>query len=80
MTKDETPAPNRLETLLAYMGAGVIGLSLVSLVIAMVTRLIGAQPIAILSQLPLIGLPVGFVLVITLLIVSLVRRSRENQR
>ena len=71
---------NRLESILAFMAAGVVAVSLISMIIALLTRLFDAQPWAFLAQLPLIGLPSGFVLIIALLITSMIRRSRENPR
>ena len=71
---------NRLESILAFMAAGVVAVSLISMIIALLTRLFGAQPWDFLAQLPLIGLPVGFVLIIALLVTSMIRRSRENPR
>jgi F0F1-type ATP synthase assembly protein I len=71
---------NRLESILAFMAAGVVGVSLISMIIALLTRLFGVQPWAFLAQLPLIGLPFGFVLIIALLVTSMIRRSRENPR
>lgn len=48
--------------------------------IALVSKFLGVDQMpAILAQLPLIGLPFGFVLVMTLLAVSITRRSRENR-
>ena len=71
---------NRLESIVAFIAAGVVGVSLISMIIALLTRLFGAQPWAFLAQLPLIGLPFGFVLIIALLVTSMIRRSRENPR
>lgn len=71
---------NRLESILAFMAAGVVAVSLISMIIALLTRLFDGQPLAILVQLPLIGLPFAFVLIIALLIASTIRRSRENPR
>jgi hypothetical protein len=31
-------------------------------------------------QLPLVGLPIGFFLIIVLLVVTVIRRSRENRK
>lgn len=71
---------NRAESVLAFMAAGVVGVSLLTMLIALLTRLFGGQPWAILAQLPLIGLPVGFLLIIALLFVSMRRRARENPK
>ena len=74
------PSPSRLESVLAFMSAGVVGVSLLTMLSALLTRLLGGNPWAILLQLPLIGLPFGFVLIIALLIVSMRRRARENRK
>jgi ABC-type polysaccharide/polyol phosphate export permease len=71
---------NRLESVLAVTVAVVVSVSLVAMVIALLTRLFGGQPWAIFTQLPLVGLPFAFMLIIGLLITSLRRRSRENPR
>jgi hypothetical protein len=46
---------------------------------ALLTRLFNVNPWAILTQIPLIGLPFGFVIILVLLFVSMRRRSRENK-
>lgn len=80
MTKSEPLGPSRLETVLAYMGAGIIGLSLVSIVITLVTSYLGAATnLALFAQIPLIGLPLGFILVMALLVLALRRKGRENR-
>jgi DMSO/TMAO reductase YedYZ heme-binding membrane subunit len=71
---------NRIESVLAVMAAAVVSVSLIAMVVALLTRLFGGQPWAILTQLPLVGLPFAFMLIIALLITSLRRRSRENPR
>lgn len=81
MTKSEPTGPSRLETVLAYMGVGIIGLSLISLIISLTASFFGMKTnLAIFAQIPLIGLPVGFILVMTLLIVALRRKGRENRQ
>lgn len=65
--------------MLAYMGAGVIGLSLLSIIITLVSSYLGAETnLVLFAQIPLIGLPVGFVLVMLLLFLALRRKGREN--
>lgn len=71
---------NRVESVLAVMAASVVAVSLLAMIVALLTRLFGGQPWAILTQLPLVGLPFAFVLIIALLIASLRRRSRKNPR
>lgn len=74
---------NRLERVLAYMVAGVILLSLASFVALIAGTAAGLErgdftegiwPLV--TMMPLIGLPIGFVLIIMLLVVSAVRRGR----
>ena len=81
MTKSERPGPSRLETTLAYMGAGIIGLSLVSILITLVASYLGSTSnLAIFAQIPLLGLPACFVLIMVLLGLALRRKGRENKK
>lgn len=70
--------PRRLEQVLGGMAVGVIGLSILSLLttLLMVFLGVGNLPV-ILAQLPLIGLPVGFLIIISMLVAAIIRRSRE---
>jgi hypothetical protein len=81
--KDASGNPSgiaRAERILAFMAIGVIGVSLLSMFVALITALLGVREnLAILAQIPLIGLPFGFVLVLVLLVTSLIRRSKENR-
>jgi hypothetical protein len=78
MTKSQ--GPSRLETILAYMGAGIIGLSLVAIAVTLLGSFFGMKTnLAIFAQIPLIGLPLGFVMVMALLILALRRKGRENR-
>jgi hypothetical protein len=77
MAKSE-PNPSRAENVLAFMAAGVIGVSLLTMLIALLSRLFNVNPWPILTQIPLIGLPFGFVIILVLLFVSMRRRSREK--
>jgi hypothetical protein len=81
MTKSEAPGPSKLETTLAYMGAGIIGLSLVSIMITLVASFFGSTTnLAIFAQIPLLGMPAGFVMIMVLLGLALARKGRENKR
>jgi hypothetical protein len=81
MTKSEAPGPSRLETTLAYMGAGIIGLSLVSIMITLVASFFGSTTnLAIFAQIPLLGMPAGFIMIMVLLGLALARKGRENKR
>jgi hypothetical protein len=81
MTKFKPSGPSRLETFLAYMGAGIIGLSLLSIVITLVRSFFGETTnLAIFAQIPLIALPIGLVLVLLMLFLSSRRKGRENKQ
>jgi len=70
--------PRTLEQVLGSMAVGVIGLSILSLLTTLLLVLIGVSELpVVLAQLPLIGLPVGFLIIIAMLIASIIRRSRE---
>lgn len=77
MTKNANP--RKTELILAYMAIGVTGISLLSIMLTLMLELFGiSDKPALFAQLPLIGLPVGFMLILALLVVSLIRRRREN--
>lgn len=74
---------NRVERTLAYMVAGIIVLSLAAFIALIIATGMGLGRDDFTSGiwpavtvLPLIGLPIGFVLIIVLLVVSAVRRGR----
>lgn len=63
------------------MVAAAIGLSLLAIVITLVTRLLGQTDYdggiwAFILVLPLVGFPIGFLLLIVLIILTAVRRGR----
>jgi len=78
-------ASNRPERILAYMVAAVVVLSILCFIALIAGTALGAGNNDGFSQglwptvitLPLFGLPVGFVLIIVLMVLSGVRRSRE---
>ncbi|GAA4051361.1 hypothetical protein AVP42_02027 [Agromyces sp. NDB4Y10] len=81
-------ADQRVERILAYMVAATVGLSIIAFLAVMFGTLAGVGADDGFSQgiwpfvlvLPLIGLPIGFLLLIALLIVNGVRRSRESRQ
>lgn len=80
MTKQQDSEPSRVETALAYMAAGVIGISLLALIASLALAFSGARSafvnfLVIFTQ---IGLPMGFLMIIALLFTSLRRRNRDN--
>jgi len=60
------------------MVASVIGISLIALIASLAFAFAGVRDIQFLVLLAQIGLPVGFLLIIALLIVSIRRRNRDN--
>ena len=81
--EDSFVMSNRVERVLAYMVAGIVVMSLASFIalIAATGAGLGRDDFAqgiwpAITILPLIGLPIGFVLIIVLLVVSAVRRGR----
>ena len=70
--------PRRLEQVLGGMAVGVLGLSILSLLTTLLMVFLGVDNLpVILAQLPLIGLPVGFLIIISMLVAAIIRRSRE---
>ncbi len=78
---------HRAERILAYMFVGIVGLSILAFIAVMVATFAGvgandgfSQGIwPIVLTLPLFGLPIGFLLLVALLIVNGVRRARETR-
>lgn len=85
MTTPIADSTSRTERILAYMVAGVVGLSILAFVAVLIGTASGAGDNDGFSQgawpfvivLPLIGLPLGFILLIGLLVVNGIRRGRE---
>ena len=77
MAKTETT--NKNETRFAVAAVTVIAISLLDLLAALLMVLFGQVPIALMWQLPTIGLPLGFLLVIGLLLTSIASRSKANR-
>ena len=70
--------PRRVEQVLGAMAVGVIGLSVISILTTLLMVFFGVENLpVILAQLPLIGLPVGFLIIIAMLVAAIIRRSRE---
>ncbi len=76
----DTPNRSQIEVTLAYMAIGVIAVSLVSMVATLLLTALGVEELpALMAQLPLIGFPVGFLLIIGMLIHSVARRGKSNR-
>jgi membrane protein DedA with SNARE-associated domain len=69
---------------LAFLVAAIIGSSILAFVTITVAIFAGVSDFGVgvwplVATLPLIGLPLGLVLIITLLIISVFRRGRESK-
>jgi len=74
----ENRKQSRVEIVLAAMAVSVIGLSVLSILTTLLLVFFGVTDLPVLlAQLPLIGLPVGFLMIIAFLIAAIIRRSRE---
>lgn len=74
----ENRKQSRVEIILAALAVSVIGLSVLSILTTLLLVFFGVTDLPVLlAQLPLIGLPVGFLMIIALLIAAIIRRSRE---
>jgi hypothetical protein len=78
---ENTPVPlNRIERVLAFMVAGVGGLSLLAIIAILIATLLGTNtsegPWLMIAVLPTLGLPIALVLIIAFAVVSIIRRRR----
>lgn len=87
VTTQPPPNAGRIERILAYMVAGVVGLSIIAFLAVIIGTATGmkandfgsgAWPMIIV--LPWYGLPVGFLAIITLMVMTGIRRSREARQ
>lgn len=81
---NDTPSTPRIERILAYMIAAAVGLSIICFVALIIATAAGATseqfstpPWPTVIVLPSVGLPIGLVLMITLIILTGLRRGRE---
>ncbi|MEY4532315.1 MAG: hypothetical protein RI926_84 [Actinomycetota bacterium] len=81
MATDDTYEATRLERILGTMVVAIVGVSVVAflaIVTAGITQLDLTSPFGeFVLVLPGIGLPIGFLLMISLLIINMVRRRRD---
>ncbi len=76
----DSPNRSQIEVTLAYMAIGVIAVSLISMVATLLLTALGVEELpALMAQLPLIGFPIGFLLIISMLITSIARRGKNNR-
>jgi hypothetical protein len=84
VTDKQTPAVRSSERIIAFMIAGIIGASLLCFAAFLIASLVGVRGEALSTGIwpavvifPLIGLPIGLVLIIVLLFTNLRRRAKE---
>jgi hypothetical protein len=82
VAQDTPISGNRGERILAFMVAGSVGLSIIAFLSIIIGTAAGVRnfgegvwPVAFI--LPLIGLPIGLILMIVLIVASGLRRGRE---
>lgn len=86
VTQDNKDSTNRLDTVLAYTGAGLIVASILALFAVLLAGAMGVESETfasgfwlVLAFFPRIGLPAGFLLVLFLVITNGIRRRRETR-
>ncbi|WP_378145389.1 multidrug ABC transporter ATPase [Cnuibacter sp. UC19_7] len=84
MSDDERQPASRLQRTLGFMIVAVIGLSVLCFFAIIIATAVGVHdftpaPWPVIGLLPVIGLPIGFVLIFVLLIISVRARGRENR-
>jgi TRAP-type C4-dicarboxylate transport system permease small subunit len=88
VTDDRHQGATRIQRILAFTSAGLVILSLVCFFILIIGTWLGAGRAQssgkgvwpTVELLPLVALPLAMLLIMALLVVSLVGRSRENRR
>ena len=78
---ENTPVPlNRIERILAFMIAGIGGLSVLAIIAILIATFSKADtsegPWLLIAVFPTLGLPIAFALIIVFAVVSIVRRRR----
>lgn len=84
MAQSSPVSAHRVERVLAYMIAAAVALSIIAFLAVIIGTATGVRDFGeglwpTVIMLPLIGLPIGFVLLVALLVVSAVRRGRETK-
>ena len=80
---DENSTTTRIERVLAYATLSIIALAVVAYVTTIIVGMNDREALVgglwpLVTWIAYVGLPIGFVLLVTLLIINLRRRSREN--
>ena len=83
MSDSTVPERSRLERIFAAMAAGVIGASLLSMAATLVA--VGIFHVdgvvwSILAAIPLIGLPIGILLILAVVLIGFIQRRKARRR
>ncbi|CAG7620767.1 hypothetical protein ACFPZL_05855 [Leucobacter soli] len=82
MPTDESPKFTLVERLLAYTSISIIGVAVLSYLVTLIVGLSGGRELLadglwqVVTWIAFYGLPIGFVLLIALLVISFTRRGR----
>lgn len=79
MAKPTQPQKSRVENALAFMMAGVIGVSVLAILLMLVSALMKFELPKLFALLPFVGLPFGALLMITLVIVQARNRAKAKR-
>lgn len=80
MAKPSESKKSRIETTLAFMMAGVIGVSILAILVVLIAYLMNIREMPpVLALLPMIGLPLGALLMIALLSFQAFSRAKEKR-
>jgi hypothetical protein len=79
MAKPTQPQKNRIETILAFMMAGVIGISVLAILLMLLSALFKFALPTLFALLPMIGLPMGALIMIALIIVQARNRPKDKR-
>jgi hypothetical protein len=79
MVKSQEIQRSRAENILAYMAVGVTGLAILCILLTLILKAFSVNPYVILEQIPMLALPLGALLIISLFITSAVRRGKADR-
>lgn len=86
MSTDESPKFTLIERLLAYASIAIIGAAVAAYLTTLIVALVAGRKALVAGLWPIVdwiafyGLPIGFLLLVTLLVISFVRRGRASRR
>jgi hypothetical protein len=82
-TPDSDLPVRRIDRILVFMGLGLTALSIACFFAGLIARAVGADLTTgiwpVVGLLPLLALPVAFLLIVSVLVMSFVRRARANK-